>query len=212
MHCFSLSSKWLLFTTFFESSNSCLNDFLFLLHRLSWNTTITSRNFYVPAVNCHLVVFNCTLVLGVEGFFRTLSNICDGTLYENSADNLFRCSIYPRICCFVTMNQQQRYYVINLQKGWLSSLNVFYRRNRFYLRFLQIFVQELSVSVNPLHVTGLFLYALKISENIWFSDVFRGYRKKPVTWSGLSSSSNLLNPLNTNPTKSSNTLKQFVRC
>ena len=60
-------------------------------------------------------------------------------------------------------------------------LECFYRRNRFYLRFLQIFVQELSVSVDPLHVTGLFLYALKISENIWFPDVFRGYRKKPVT-------------------------------
>lgn len=125
MHCFSLSSKWLLFTTVFESSKSCLDDFLFLLHRLSWNTTITSRYFYVPAVNCHWVVFNCTLVLGVEGFFRTLSKICDGTLCENSADNLFRCSIYPRICCFVIMNQQQRYYVLNLQKGWLSSLNVF---------------------------------------------------------------------------------------
>ena len=28
-------------------------------------------------------------------------------------------------------------------------------------------------------------YALKASENLWCSDVFRGYRKKPVAWNGL---------------------------
>ena len=28
--------------------------------------------------------------------------------------------------------------------------------------------------------TGLFLYTLKIYENFWFSDVFMGYRKRPV--------------------------------
>ena len=33
------------------------------------------------------------------------------------------------------------------------------------------------VVINPFHVTGSFLYPLKTSENIWFSDVFRGYRK-----------------------------------
>ena len=31
----------------------------------------------------------------------------------------------------------------------------------------------------PLNVTGLVLYPLEASENLWFS-VFRGYRKKPV--------------------------------
>ena len=38
-----------------------------------------------------------------------------------------------------------------------------------------------SMLINPVHVTGLSLYPLKTSENLWFSDVFRGYRKKPVT-------------------------------
>ena len=33
---------------------------------------------------------------------------------------------------------------------------------------------------NPFHATGLFLYNLKISENLWFSDIFREYRKRPV--------------------------------
>ena len=30
-----------------------------------------------------------------------------------------------------------------------------------------------------------FLYPLKTSENLWFSDVFRGYRKKLLTCNGL---------------------------
>ena len=38
---------------------------------------------------------------------------------------------------------------------------------------------------NPCHVTALFLYSLKISESLWFSDVFGGYRKKPLAWNRL---------------------------
>ena len=34
--------------------------------------------------------------------------------------------------------------------------------------------------LKPFHATGLFLCPLKTSENLWFSDVFRGYRKRPV--------------------------------
>ena len=39
--------------------------------------------------------------------------------------------------------------------------------------------------VNTVHATGLFLYPLKALENQWFSDVFRGYRKRSVGWHGL---------------------------
>ena len=31
--------------------------------------------------------------------------------------------------------------------------------------------------LRPYHATGLSLYPLEILENLWFSDVFRGYRK-----------------------------------
>ena len=34
--------------------------------------------------------------------------------------------------------------------------------------------------VNPFHATGQFLYPLKILEDLWFSDIFRGYRNRPV--------------------------------
>ena len=44
---------------------------------------------------------------------------------------------------------------------------------------------SIRISFNPFHANGLFLYPLKKSENLWFSNVFRGYRKRPVAWNGL---------------------------
>ena len=35
-------------------------------------------------------------------------------------------------------------------------------------------------NVNSFHANGLFQYPLKTSENQRFSDVFKGYRKRPV--------------------------------
>ena len=39
--------------------------------------------------------------------------------------------------------------------------------------------------VNQFHATDFFWYALKTSEDPWFSDVFRGYQKRSVAWNGL---------------------------
>ena len=50
------------------------------------------------------------------------------------------------------------------------------------LSFISMFSRVLF---NPVYATTVFLDPLKASENIWFSDVFRGYRKRPVTWNGL---------------------------
>ena len=41
-----------------------------------------------------------------------------------------------------------------------------------------------SAYFNLFHATGLFRYPLK-TEKLWFSDVFSGYRKRPVAWTGL---------------------------
>ena len=46
--------------------------------------------------------------------------------------------------------------------------------------------------INPFHATGLFRYPLKISQNQMFSDVFRGYRKRPVAWNELNDKSKIL--------------------
>ena len=42
-----------------------------------------------------------------------------------------------------------------------------------------------SQSYYSFHASDLFWYALKTSENLWFSDVFRGYQKRSVAWNGL---------------------------
>ena len=42
-----------------------------------------------------------------------------------------------------------------------------------------------SFQVNPVHANGLFLYVLQTSGNHRLPDVFRGYRKRPVAWHGL---------------------------
>ena len=44
-----------------------------------------------------------------------------------------------------------------------------------------IFWVFLGNDINPFRATDLFLYPLKTSENLWISDVFRGYRKIPVS-------------------------------
>ena len=36
------------------------------------------------------------------------------------------------------------------------------------------------------HATCLFMYSLRSPGNLWFSDVFRGYRNRPVTCNELS--------------------------
>ena len=57
---------------------------------------------------------------------------------------------------------------------------------------------------NPFHATDLFWYALKTSENLWFSDVFSGHQKRSVAWNGL----NILN-YNWNTCSSNENLFQY---
>ena len=47
------------------------------------------------------------------------------------------------------------------------------------------FIGIINYCINPLHTTDLFWYPLKTSENLWFSDVFRGYKERSVGWNGL---------------------------
>ena len=65
--------------------------------------------------------------------------------------------------------------VVNTLVGFLSYFS------RLFSDILLWFI----LFVNPFHATGVILYPLKTSENLWFSDIFRGYRERPVTWNGL---------------------------
>ena len=40
--------------------------------------------------------------------------------------------------------------------------------------------KENNYLIDPFHATGLFLYPLKTLKIFWCTDVFRGYRKRPV--------------------------------
>ena len=46
-------------------------------------------------------------------------------------------------------------------------------------------VDKILVWYEPFRATGLFLYPLTTSENLWFSNVSRGYEKIPAAWNGL---------------------------
>ena len=59
------------------------------------------------------------------------------------------------------------------------------RRLKYSEKTIFPFISIDSIRFNPLHATCLFQYCLKTSKNFWFSDVFRGYRKRPVACNGL---------------------------
>ena len=52
---------------------------------------------------------------------------------------------------------------------------------------ITLLIFSFKIFFNPFHATDLFWYPLKTSENVWFSDVFKGYQKGSVAWNGLSS-------------------------
>ena len=59
-----------------------------------------------------------------------------------------------------------------------------------YVRWRSVVIVQppliiLFLCIDPFHATGLFRYPLKTSESQTFSDVFRGYRKRPVAWNVL---------------------------
>ena len=71
---------------------------------------------------------------------------------------------------------------------WFSIL-ISYIFNSFLSRSMMLLWIHASfydlVLSDLLHATGLFLYPLKASENLWIFDVFRWYREKTVAWNGL---------------------------
>ena len=83
---------------------------------------------------------------------------------------------------------------------WLTSSSPDYDKEElleelasFVLADLQISEMFMKVST---HFTQLsLLYPQKTLENLWFSDVIRRYRKKPVAWNGLRGINNILKAL-----------------
>ena len=100
------------------------------------------------------------------------ANPANGQTYSFLGDWRFKCYIIrigvDEIFCVVTV----------LMVETLISLLV------------TIIVFTVNQVINPFYTTGLFLYPLKISENLCFSDVFRGYRKRSVACHGIENNYN----------------------
>ena len=69
------------------------------------------------------------------------------------------------------------YWALN---SYFSNVN-----NEDTITFKKFALMSLLINFNPFDATGLCWYSLKASENQRFSDVFRGYRKRPVALNGL---------------------------
>ena len=69
----------------------------------------------------------------------------------------------------------------------VKELNKFYETLITFLRHYKFVWKILDqFFFNPFHANGPFLYPLKTLENLWFYDVFRGYRNDEIlTWNEL---------------------------
>ena len=59
-----------------------------------------------------------------------------------------------------------------------SAINI---KGRLPLKLTAQINSKFYVVIYSFHTSGLFPYPLKTSENLWFAEVFRGYRKRPLT-------------------------------
>ena len=78
------------------------------------------------------------------------------------------------------------FYIFGTQYQCKSSALLYYSLGDFKNINFHYVVVLISFSlINPFYATILFLYPMKTSEKLWFSDVSWGYRKRPKTWNGL---------------------------
>ena len=93
--------------------------------------------------------------------------------------------VYKRV---ITYDATESFNQVLYESDWVqieTSHNPFECYKLLFKKCLTIYKdffpkKKKKLKVNPLHATDLFLYPLKTSKNLWFTDVFRGNRKRPV--------------------------------
>ena len=75
--------------------------------------------------------------------------------------------------------------LFNLYTCCLYVKMFIYRDVYFGALFLSLKILKIVILFNSFHSTYLVIYLLKTWNNWSFTDVFRGYRKRPVAWNGL---------------------------
>ena len=81
-------------------------------------------------------------------------------------------------------NKEKRKYALEANDDcltWCNCLETFYKGLIVWVHTHR-FCKSLFECINPFDVIGLFLCTLETWENLSFSDVFRGYRKRLVVW------------------------------
>ena len=122
---------------------------------------------------CHKersVASNYFIILKILFQFKNLKELIWGTNYPNIHIITFckRWSLIGR--CFLSL--------------WVSLIEKLDEIATSHCQKINCsFVRQ--ILTNPFHSTDPFWYLLKTSENLWFSDDFRGYLKRSVAWNGL---------------------------
>ena len=106
--------------------------------------------------------------------FRTLCN-----------PDIFRTLFYPPLWYILENKHIQNPTLWSILLRTLALYNYSILRHPIYWNIRLFRTRICQLLLNPFHANGLILYLLKTSENQRFSDVFRGYRKRPVAWNGL---------------------------
>ena len=76
----------------------------------------------------------------------------------------------------------------NNSKDIMTILLIYHHPGNCVIEFQQISHTNkifLVLICNPFLDTDIFLHSLKAPKKLWFSIVFRGYRKRPAVWNGL---------------------------
>ena len=82
---------------------------------------------------------------------------------------------------------QQGCFLVNFAKFLRKSIlqDIFWQLLLNQGEKFKLFFFTMQELFDPFHATDLFWYPLKASENLRFSDVFKGYQKRSVVWNGL---------------------------
>ena len=109
----------------------------------------------------------------------------------NVGDNAW-VSVFSTLTCYVKLNFRSIIYFFLFISIYLYAITFDHWTKVLFLgqRLLSIIpvakrIGKVTSEINAFLSTGLFLYRLKKSENQRFSDVFRGYIKRPLERNGL---------------------------
>ena len=145
---------------------------------------ITSNN----DIGCILFVVKCILIVS-KGSFKLLNGKsyawpCVFRLIHTVYHNLSVSEAYvgPYQASVMELSRKSAAPIDFCQKvpSWMTFFLITSRKKKgalsdFVKRPMNVVGPRTLSILNPFHATGLFRYPLKTSENLWFSDVFRGY-------------------------------------